>query len=68
MVSLFSLRFMPLSFRIYFLGLLKSTLSCRYGGAKLLGEGYPGWASARDVAEDHLYFLFFLLLQFATES
>ena len=37
-------------------------------GGTLLEEGYPGWASARDVAEDLLCFLFFLLLQLATGS
>ena len=31
-------------------------------GAKLLGVGYLGWASARDFVENLLCFLFFLLL------
>ena len=37
-------------------------------GATLLEEAYPRWASACNVAEDLLGFLFFLLLQLATGS
>ena len=44
-VSLFSPRFVSLSFQNYFLGLLKSAWSWRCGGETLLGEGYAGRAS-----------------------
>ena len=37
-------------------------------GATLLVEGYPGWASTRDIVEDLLCYLFSLLLQLATGS
>ena len=66
-VSLFSLRFVPLSLQIFFLVLLKSTWSWRCGGQyhwRSVISGGPLMGD-RDVAEDLLCFLFFLSFQLA---
>ena len=65
-LSVFSLRFVPLSFQIYVLWLLKVCLVLSGWRAALLGKGNSEWAPAHDVAKDLVCFLLFHLLQLAT--